>query len=186
MQETDNVGHLSGVQLLMNGVQVVGLILPELEFRHRSWIIALFKCLFGLQLKDVFDLFGPGNDGTFENMGFVLVQNVRVHQFGTRHGQHGLPVDQADHHEGLRDEVVVLLHQVFGDQVGPALLVVWVLEHRAQHLLEKQVAVLVHILGELEEDQRGLNGFQSQNLAGEAVTDHAFLLEFGGLGALDF
>ena len=108
LQETQDVLHLVALELLVDGVQVVGLLLPELELGQGTWVVALFQCLLGLQLQNIFDLFGPGDDGTLEDVCFVFVRSrLRSHQLRTRHRQHRLSVDQPDHHEGLSDKVVI-------------------------------------------------------------------------------
>lgn len=162
--------------------------MPEVQLSQRAWVVALLQSLFGLQLQDVLDLFGPGDDGALENVGFVFVRGgFGANQFGAGHRQHGLTVDQPDHHEGLGDEVVVLFHEVFGDQVGPALLVVGVLEDGTQHFLEEEVAVLMHVLSKFQEDQGGLHVVDGELLVGgETVAHNSFLLELGGVGALVF
>lgn len=72
-QETEDILNFVGFQLLVDGIEIVSLLLPEFEFGERSWVVALLQSLFRFQFQNIFDLFGPGDDGTFKNVCFVFI-----------------------------------------------------------------------------------------------------------------
>mmetsp|Transcript_9277 Transcript_9277/g.10102 ORF Transcript_9277/g.10102 Transcript_9277/m.10102 type:complete len:229 (+) Transcript_9277:1035-1721(+) len=59
------LGHLLDLvrlQLLMDRIQILGLVLPELQLNQRSRVGSLFQSRFRILLQNVLDLFSPSND----------------------------------------------------------------------------------------------------------------------------
>lgn len=82
-----------------------------------------------------------------------------------------------NNHVGLRDEVVEPLHEIFGDEVGPTLLVIWVLHDRTKHLIANGVHMLKHILGDLEEDDVVLEVLLLELFGPDTKDDEAWMRE---------
>lgn len=64
------------MQLSVDRVEVVGLVLPELELNSWPWIFAILESLFWFELEDALDLLGPGHDGAFKDVGFILFRTL--------------------------------------------------------------------------------------------------------------
>lgn len=62
LEELEDLLDALGVELLADGVQVVGLVLPELDLSEGIWMLVTLECALGVLLEDVFNLFGPGYD----------------------------------------------------------------------------------------------------------------------------
>ena len=59
----------------MDGIEVFRFVFPESDLDQ--WVgMALFEGLFWLEFQNIFDLFGPHDDTTFEDMGFIFLRNV--------------------------------------------------------------------------------------------------------------
>lgn len=74
-EEFEDLLHLLRLELVMDGVQILGFVLPECNFDKRVWMTT-FQSLLWLQLQNVFDLLGPHDNTAFENMCFILLRNV--------------------------------------------------------------------------------------------------------------
>jgi hypothetical protein len=74
-EELEDFLDLLRLELLMDGVKVLGFVLPEGNFN--KWVgVTLFKGLFGLEFQNIFDLLGPHNDAAFEDMGFIFLRDI--------------------------------------------------------------------------------------------------------------
>ena len=85
-------------------------------------------------------------------MGFILLRALRVDDFSVGKGKQCPALAQPYNDVGLCDEVIEPLHEIFGDEIGPTLLVVWVLHDGTKHLIANGVHMLQHIFSHLEED----------------------------------
>ena len=97
--------------------------------------------------------------------------------FSVGKGKQSSSLAQADNDVGLCDEVVEPLHEIFGDEVGPALLIVWVLHDRAEHLIANGVHMLQHVLSHLEEDDVVLEVLLVELLGPNSEDDEACMKE---------
>lgn len=59
--------------MALDGVEVGCLVLPELYFCERSWVVPLFESLLWFELKYIFDLLRPCDDGTLKDMSLILI-----------------------------------------------------------------------------------------------------------------
>lgn len=115
-EEAEDVFDLDALELFVDGVEVVGLVFPEVEFFEWAWVVALFEDLFWVLLEDVFDLFRPGDDGSFEDVAFVLIGGlVGALEFVGGEWEHGSFFDESEDDVGLCDVAVEFFHQVFRD-----------------------------------------------------------------------
>lgn len=65
-----------------------------------------------------------------------------MNDFSVGKGKQCSALAQTDNDVGLRHEVVEPLHEIFGDEVGPALLVVWILHDGSEDLIADSVHML--------------------------------------------
>jgi len=140
------------LKLGIDGVEIVGLVLPKLKLHPGSRIFAIFQCLFGLKLEDTLNLFGPGQDGSFKDVSFILLGSLRMNNFSVRKRKEGAALAQTDHNIGLSHKIIEPFHEIFGDKVSPPLLVVWVLHDRSKNLIAYRVHMFEDVLGDLQED----------------------------------
>jgi hypothetical protein len=59
---------------------------------------------------------------------------------------------ESDHNIGLSHEIIESFHEIFGDEVGPSLLIVGVLHDWAKNFIANGMHVFKNILGDLQED----------------------------------
>lgn len=97
--------------------------------------------------------------------------------FSVGKGKQCSALAQSNHDVSLRDEVVESFHEIFGNEIGPALLVVWVLHHRTKHLIANGMHMLKHILGHLEEDDVVLEVLLFELLGSDTKYDEAYMSE---------
>ena len=138
--------------MIVDGVQVVGLILPKFKFNSGSWVFAIFQSLFRFKFEDRFDLFGPGHDAAFEDVSFILFGSFGVDDLFVGKRKQGPAFAQSDEDVALGNEVVESFHEVFGDKVGPTLLIVRILHDGSEHLAGNVVHMFKDIFGDLDED----------------------------------
>ena len=72
LQEFEHFLDSLGSQLLANGDEVLALILPEVNLGDWVGVFAVFKGAFWVSFEDLLDLLGPVNDGTLEELSFIL------------------------------------------------------------------------------------------------------------------
>ncbi len=87
LEESQNTLHFDWLELIINSIQVVSLVFPEFKLDLRSWIVPVLQSLFGFKLKDVFDLLGPSDDASLEDVGFILFRAIWVDNFFVREWQ---------------------------------------------------------------------------------------------------
>lgn len=87
LEESQNTFNFDWLELIINSIQIVSFVFPEFKFDLRSWIVSVLQCLLGFKLKDVFDLFGPRDNASLENVGFILFRTIRVYDFFVREWQ---------------------------------------------------------------------------------------------------
>lgn len=97
-------------------------------------------------------MFGPGHDGAFKDVGFILLRALRVDDFSVGKRKQCPALAQPYNNVCLCDEVVEPLHEILGDEIGPTLLVVWILHDGTKHLIANGMHMLKHILGHLQKD----------------------------------
>jgi hypothetical protein len=85
-------------------------------------------------------------------MSFILFWSLRVDDFPVGEGKEGPAFAESDEDVSLCNEVVESLHEIFGDEISPSLLVVGILHDWSQDLIAHGVHVLEDILGDLDED----------------------------------
>lgn len=73
LEESEDVFDFDTLELFVDGVEVFGLVSPELEFFEWSGVVSGLEDLFWVLFEDILDLFGPGDDGSFEDVALVLV-----------------------------------------------------------------------------------------------------------------
>ena len=72
LQEFEHFFYALGVKLVVDRVQVEGLLFPEIDLGHRTRIVAVFKGVLGVHLKHVLNLLGPVDDGSLQHLGLLL------------------------------------------------------------------------------------------------------------------
>jgi hypothetical protein len=118
-EELEDFLDLLRLELLMDGVKVLGFVLPEGNFN--KWVgVTLFKGLFGLEFQNIFDLLGPHNDAALEDMGFIFLRDIVSRgQFLRWSWQLSLTLDLSHGDKSLSEVVVKLLNKVLGNQFCP-------------------------------------------------------------------
>lgn len=91
-------------------------------------------------------------------MRLVLFRAIAVDQFAIGERQHSAPLVQPDHDVDLRDVGIEALHEVLGNEVGPALLVVGILHDGPKDLVAEEVKVVEHVLVDFDEDDVAVDG----------------------------
>jgi hypothetical protein len=129
--------------------------------------------LLRLKFKHTFDLFSPGHDATFENVSFILLRSLRVDYFFVGEGKQSPALAQADEDIGLGNKIVKPFHEIFGDEVGPALLVVGVLHNWSKHLIADGVHMLEDVFGDLKEDNIVFEGLFRELVSAYPQNDEA-------------
>ena len=107
----------------VNGVEVVGLSLPELKLNSRPRVFPILA--------------------------------------------------QPDENISLGNKIVKPLHEILGDEVGPALLVVRILHDRPQHFIADGVHMLQYVFGDLKEHNIVFEGLFGQLVSAYPQNDKA-------------
>lgn len=85
----------------MDGIKILRFILPESDLDQWVWM-SFFQSLFWFEFKNVFDLFGPHDHATLEDMSLILFRDVVSGSQLLRWGwELGLTVDLAHGDKGL-------------------------------------------------------------------------------------
>lgn len=63
LKELEDLLDALGVELLADGVEVVGLVLPELDLNEGIGVLVPLEGALGVLLKDILNLLGPGDYG---------------------------------------------------------------------------------------------------------------------------
>ena len=172
-QKSQDAFDFYRLKLIINGVQVVGFVFPELQLDHRSWVVSILEGLLGFQLKHVLYLLCPCDNASFKNVGLVLLRSVGVNYLLVGEGEEGPAFGETNHNIVVSDEVVEPFHEILGDQVRPALLVVGVLHDWADDLIADIVHVLEKVLGHFEENDVVLHGFFLESFLPNPQDDEA-------------
>jgi hypothetical protein len=72
LQEFEHFFYAFGVKLVVDRVQVEGLLFPEIDFGHGTRIVAIFKGILRVHLKHILNLLGPVDDGSLQDLGLLL------------------------------------------------------------------------------------------------------------------
>lgn len=72
LQEFEHFFDAFGVKLVVDRVQVEGLLFPEIDLGHGTRIVAVFKGILWIHLKHVLNLLGPVDDGCLQDLGLLL------------------------------------------------------------------------------------------------------------------
>jgi hypothetical protein len=152
-EELEDFLDLLRLKLVVDGVQILGLVFPERDLHQ--WVgVTVFESLLGLEFQDIFDLFRPHNNATLENVGLVLLGDVVPLGELVRRGRElGLALDLPHGDEGLGEIVVELLDEVLGDELGPLPGVLLIVQQRHEDLLEDPVHVVQGVFGDFHADQ---------------------------------
>ena len=95
--------------------------------------------------------------------------------FSAGEGKEGASLAESDDHVGLSHKIIEPFHEVFGDEVGPAVLVVWILHDWSKHLIAYGVHVFEDVLGDLQEDDVVLEVLFLEFLAADSQDDEAWI-----------
>lgn len=153
LEELEDLLDALGVELNADGVEVLGLVLPEVDLGGGEGVVTVLERVLGVLLKHVLNLLLPVDNSGFEDVGLVFgggavaVGHVR---WGQR--KQGLTLDLADGDVGVSEEGVEFLHKVLADEVGKVHLVEGVVQNGKEDLLASQVEVLKNWFVQLHED----------------------------------
>lgn len=166
------------MELLVDRIQVGCFVLPEFELGHGSWVgrVAGLQGLLGFEFEDVLNLFGPGNDGSLEDMSFILFRSVRIDELAIGEWEHGPSLVESNHDVDLSHVGIEPLHEILGHEIGPALLVVGVLHNRAQNLIADQIEMVQHVLGHLDKDEVGVDLVGVERCLADSEDDEAWVI----------
>jgi len=142
-----------GVQLLADLVKVLALVLPEFNFYKWIGMVTVLECALWVLLEDILDLSSPVDDGTLEELGFVLARGLLAGSniiWGS--WEEGTSLDLTDGDVGVGQEDVELVHQVLGNEVGPSHHVEWVAEYGQVDLVTEHVEVIKNLFVDFHED----------------------------------
>lgn len=141
------------VQLLADLVEVLALVLPEFNFYEWVWVVTVLECALWVLLEHILDLPSPVDDGTLEELGFVLARGLLA---GSNiiwwSWQESTSLNLTDGDIGVGQEDVELVHQVLGNEVGPSHHVEWVAEYGQVDLVTEQIEVIKNLLVDFHED----------------------------------
>lgn len=182
IESAEDAADTLTLELLKDGVQVVCFVLPEGDFNVGGRVVTHFKLGLWVLLQDVLDLFGPGDDGTFEE-GDSVFASASAGDVEGGHGEAGLAFDLTAEDGGGGEEGVEAVHYFFGGDFAPALLVELVGEDGEEDLVGEELKVLKRGGGELgEHDLGGRRGLVVKRGDGAAEADGLGLGELGGHG----
>lgn len=68
LEELEDLLDALGVELHADGVQVLGLVLPELDLGGGQGVVAVLERVLGVLLEDVLDLLLPVDDGGYRSL----------------------------------------------------------------------------------------------------------------------
>ena len=71
-QELEDLLDSLGTELLADSDKIKALIFPEVDLSNGVWVVTILECSLWVFLEHLLDLLGPVDDGTFEQLGFVL------------------------------------------------------------------------------------------------------------------
>lgn len=106
-------------------------------------------------------------------MSFIFFWSLRVDDFPVGKGEEGPAFAESDEDVSLCNEVVESLHEVFGDEISPSLLVVGILHDWSQDLIAHGVHVFEDILSDLDEDDVVLEVLLVELLSADPQDDEA-------------
>ena len=153
LEELKNLLDPLRVKLLANLVKVLALVLPEFNFYKWVWVVTVLECALWVLLEHILDLPSPVDDGTLEELGFVLARGLLA---GSNiiwwSWQESTSLDLTDGDVGVGQEDVELVHQVLGNEVGPSHHVEWVAEYGQVDLVTEQIEVIKNLLVDFHED----------------------------------
>ena len=65
LKELKNFLDALRIELVTDGFQVLGLVLPEIDLNQGIWVVVVFEGILWVLLELSFDLFGPVHEGSF-------------------------------------------------------------------------------------------------------------------------
>ena len=80
LQELHDLPQPVHAQLRVDGTEVGGLALPEVDLDDRVRVLPVLQGVLGVLLQDVADLLRPGDDRPLQDVDAVLVHPARVHR----------------------------------------------------------------------------------------------------------
>jgi len=153
IEEFEDILDFNGLELLIDWVEVGGFFLPEFQFFQWAGVISVLQDLLWFQFEDVFDVFGPVDDWAFEDVGFIFVWGgVRGGELGWWKWKHGSSFDETHKDVGLGGVVVEFFHEVFGDEIGPANLVIRILHQWWHDIVKIGIKMFQNIFGYLKDE----------------------------------
>jgi len=152
-QELQHLLDSLRAKLLADGDEVLGLVSPEVDLGDGVWVLSVLQSALWVSLQDLLDLLRPVDDGTFEQLGFVLAGSLltRGHIIWWK-GKECSSFHLADGDVGVSEETVELVHEILGHEVGPPKHVEWVAHDWHEDLVTDQVEVLQDLLVQFHED----------------------------------
>ena len=86
-------------------------------------------------------------------------------------GQQSSTFSKSNKHVGLGNEVVESFHEVFGDKIGPSLLIVRILHDGSEHLIADIVHMFQNIFGDFNKDDVVFEGLFVEFVASDPQDD---------------
>ena len=65
LKELKNLLDALRIELVTDGFQVLGLVLPEIDLNQGIWVVVVFEGILWVLLELSFDLLGPVHEGSF-------------------------------------------------------------------------------------------------------------------------
>lgn len=72
LKELKNLLDALRIELVTDGFQVLGLVLPEIDLNQGVWVVVVFEGVLWVFLELSLDLLGPVHEGSFQNCCLVL------------------------------------------------------------------------------------------------------------------
>ena len=72
LEELEHLLDLLRAELLADGVEVAGLVAPELNLSQRVWVVVTLERVLWVLLELVLDLLGPVDDGSLKDDSLIF------------------------------------------------------------------------------------------------------------------
>ena len=135
-KELDHFLDPVALELLMNRVQIISLVLPEVDLSVRTWVVSRLQGGLRVLLQHVLDLAGPGDDGALKDVSLVLVALVVISgdvRCWQREESSSLHLPDCD--VNLAQEEVEFIHEVLRNKVAPSNLILGVAKNGVEDIV---------------------------------------------------
>ena len=152
-EELKHLLNLLRAELMADGVKVLTLELPEVDFLERVGVVAILKSTLGVFLQNALNLSGPVNNGSFQKLCFVLTRSLlALSNVIRRKRKECLSINESNSHIEMGKESMELIHEILRHQIGPSSHVERVSHNRHVYVITDLMEILEHVLADFLED----------------------------------